>query len=87
MRSAASAGLAPSQAVVVPWREETIVDAAAWLQDIRDQYPLVGILQLGPDRWMAVWVSGGRGWQLDARDPVDLYAQLRSALSLRPVGP
>ena len=83
--AAPTARLAPSQAVID--RDDTLIDSVLWLQDIRDQYPLVGVLQLCSGRWMAVWVSGGQGWQIDARTPVDLYGKLRRALAIRPTGP
>lgn len=59
-----------------PW-EQTRADDAGWLDDIRRDFPLIGVIRgvpYHPGLWTAVW---GRGWQIYAWSAVDLYGQLR----------
>ena len=53
---------------------ETSIDLASWLDDIRREFPQVGVLCLGPREWAAVW---GRTGRLDASSATTLYGQLR----------
>jgi hypothetical protein len=57
-------------------RDETSVDSAAWLEDMRQEFRRLGVLRLGPNEWTAVW---GKTWRINAVTAIDLYAQLRAA--------